>query len=392
MSGIAGDPRCLQRPPHMEALARLPIFLALEGKRAVLAGDGPPVAWKAELLSAAGADVIVFAECPCEQLHAVAAQPPRGAIVLRQRPWQAEDLHGAAVAIAGFDDDLDARRFADAARAARVPVNVIDKPAYCDFSFGAIVNRSPLVIGISTDGAAPVFGQAIRGKLEAMIPQGFAGWADAARRWRKAVRSSGLSFAARRRFWQAFAAFALAHPDRKPAQSDFDVFLHQTRAEAPAAAGSITLVGAGPGDPELLTLRAVRALQSADVILIDDLVAPELLDFARREATKMLIGSTRRFAPGRQDISTTMTTLAQSGKRVVWLKHGDPTTFGRPGREVAAWRAAGIDVEVVPGIAAITEGSVLLKRFLSLAADRRQRNQEAERERGDQQAEADRPL
>ena len=392
MSGIAGDPRCLQRPPRMEALARLPIFLALEGKRAVLAGDGPPVAWKAELLSAAGADVVVFAECPCEQLHAVAAQPPRGAIVLRQRPWQTEDLHGAAVAIAGFDDDLDARRFADAARAAHVPVNVIDKPAYCDFSFGAIVNRSPLVIGISTDGAAPVFGQAIRGKLEAMIPQGFAGWADAARRWRKAVRSSGLSFAARRRFWQAFAAFALAHPDRKPAQSDFDVFLHQTRAEAPAAAGSITLVGAGPGDPELLTLRAVRALQSADVILIDDLVAPELLDFARREATKMLIGSTRRFAPGRQDISTTMTTLAQSGKRVVWLKHGDPTTFGRPGREIAAWRAAGIDVEVVPGIAAITEGSVLLKRFLSLAADRRQRNQEAERERGDQQAEADRPL
>ena len=354
MSGIAGDPRCLQRPPHMEALARLPIFLALEGKRAVLAGDGPPVAWKAELLSAAGADVIVFAECPCEQLHAVAAQPPRGAIVLRQRPWQAEDLHGAAVAIAGFDDDLDARRFADAARAAHVPVNVIDKPAYCDFSFGAIVNRSPLVIGISTDGAAPVFGQAIRGKLEAMIPQGFAGWADAARRWRKAVQSSGLSFAARRRFWQAFAGFALAHPDRKPAQSDFEAFLHQTRAEAPAAAaGSITLVGAGPGDPELLTLRAVRALQSADVILIDDLVAPELLDFARREATKMLIGSTGHFAPGRpDDISTTMTTLAQSGKRVVWLKHGDPTTFGRPGREIAACRAAGIDIEVVPGIAA----------------------------------------
>jgi uroporphyrin-III C-methyltransferase/precorrin-2 dehydrogenase/sirohydrochlorin ferrochelatase len=394
MSGVAGDPRCLQRPPRMEALARLPIFLALDGKRAVLAGDGPPVAWKAELLSAAGADVVVFAECPCEQLHAAAAQPPRGAIVLRQRPWQAEDLDGAAVAIAGFDDDLDARRFADAARAAHVPVNVIDKPAYCDFSFGAIVNRSPLVIGISTDGAAPLFGQAIRGKLEAMIPQGFAGWADAARRWRKAVQSSGLSFAARRRFWQAFAGFALAHPHRKPAQSDFEAFLHQTRAEAPAAAGSITLVGAGPGDPEFLTLRAVRALQSADVILIDDLVAPELLDFARREATKMLIGSTRRFAPGRQDISTTMTTLAQSGKRVVWLKHGDPTTFGRPGREIAAWRAAGIDIEVVPGIAAaaITEGSVLLKRFLTLAADRRQRNQEAERERGDQQAEADRPL
>ena len=380
----------------MEALARLPIFLALEGKRAVLAGDGPPVAWKAELLSAAGADVIVFAERPCQQLHAVAAQPPRGAIVLRHRPWQAEDLYGAAVAVAGFGDDVDALRFADAARAAHVPVNVIDKPAYCDFSFGAIVNRSPLVIGISTDGAAPVFGQALRSKLEALIPRSFAGWADAARRWRKAVQSSGLSFAARRRFWQAFAAFALAHPDRKPAQSDFESFLHQTRAEAPAAAaGSITLVGAGPGDPELLTLRAVRALQSADVILIDDLVAPELLDFARREATKMLIGSTGHGAPGLpDDISTTMITLAKSGKRVVWLKHGDTTMFGRPGREIAACRAAGINFEVVPGIAAAadTEGSILLKRFLTLAADRRQRNQEAERERGDQQAEADRPL
>jgi len=396
MSGVAGDRRRLQRPPRMEALARLPIFLALEGKRAVLAGDGPPVAWKAELLSAAGADVIVFAECPCEQLHAVAAQPPRGAIVLRHRPWQAEDLYGAAVAVAGFGDDLDARRFADAARAARVPVNVIDKPAYCDFSFGAIVNRSPLVIGISTDGAAPVFGQAIRGKLEALIPRGFAGWADAARRWRKAVQSSGLSFAARRRFWQAFAGFALAHPDRKPAQSDFEAFLRQTRAEAPAAAaGSITLVGAGPGDPELLTLRAVRALQSADVILIDDLVAAEFLDFARREATKMLVGNTGHGVPSQpDDISSTMTTLAKSGKRVVWLKHGDTTMFGRPGREIAACRAAGINFEVIPGIAAAadTEGSILLKRFLTLAADRRQRNQEAERERGDQQAEADRPL
>ena len=396
MSGGAGDLPRLRRPPRMAALARLPVFLALDGKRAVVAGDGPAVAWKAELLSAAGAAVALFAEHPCADVRAVATQPPRGAIVLHQRAWRDEDFVGAAIAVGGFDGDREAQRFADASHAAGVPVNVIDKPAFCDFSFGAIVNRSPLVIGISTAGAAPIFAQAIRGKLEALIPRGFAGWAEAARRWREKVQSSGLSFAARRRFWQAFAGFALAHPDRKPAQSDFETFLHQTRAEAPAAAaGSITFVGAGPGDPELLTLRAVRALQSADVILIGDLVAPELLDFARREATKMLIGSTGHFAPGRPDeISTTISTLAQSGKRVVWLKHGDPTTFGRPGREIAACRAAGINIEVVPGIAAAadTEGSILLKRFLTLAADRRQRNQQAERERGDQQAEADRPL
>jgi uroporphyrin-III C-methyltransferase/precorrin-2 dehydrogenase/sirohydrochlorin ferrochelatase len=385
-----------QRAPRMEPLARLPIFLALDGKRAVVAGDGPAVAWKAELLSAAGADVVVFSKCPCEELHALAAQPPRGAIVLQRRAWQAEDFRGAVVAVAGFDDDRDAQRFAEAARNAGVPVNVIDKPAHCDFSFGAIVNRSPLVIGISTDGAAPVFAQAIRGKLEAMIPRGFAGWAEAARRWRKAIQSSGLSFAARRRFWQAFARFALAHPDRAPAQSDFDSVLRQTRTEAmPAEAGSVTFVGAGPGDPELLTLRAVRALQAADVILIEDLVAPEILDFARREARKMLVGNPGQSAPGHAgDVNATMAALAKSGKRVVWLKHGDAAMFGRPGGELAACRAAGVAVEVVPGIAAAPSAgaSILLERFLALAANRRQRDQDAKRQRGDQQAEADRPL
>ena len=385
-----------QRAPRMEPLARLPIFLALDGKRAVVAGDGPAVAWKAELLSAAGADVVVFAECPCEELHSLAAQPPRGTIVLQHRAWQVEDLCGAAVAVAGFDGDRDAQRFAEAARTAGVPVNVIDKPAHCDFSFGAIVNRSPLVIGISTDGAAPVFAQAIRGKLEAMIPRGFADWAEAARRWRKAIQSSGLSFAARRRFWQVFARFALAHPDRAPAQSDFDSVLRQTRTEAmPVEAGSVTFVGTGPGDPELLTLRAVRALQSADVILIDDLVAPDILDFARREARKMLVGNPGQSAPGHAgDVNATMVALAKSGKRVVWLKHGDAAMFGRPGGEIAACRAAGVTVEVVPGVAAApgAEASILLERFLALAANRRQRNQDAKRQRGDQEAEADRPL
>jgi uroporphyrin-III C-methyltransferase / precorrin-2 dehydrogenase / sirohydrochlorin ferrochelatase len=396
MPYVAREPRRSQRAPRMEPLARLPIFLALDGKRAVVAGDGPAVAWKAELLSAAGADVVVFAECPCEELHSLAVQPPRGAIVLQHRAWQAEDFCGAAVAVAGFDADRDAQRFADAARAAGVPVNVIDKPAYCDFSFGAIVNRSPLVIGISTDGAAPVFAQAIRGKLEAMIPRGFAGWADAARRWRKAVQSSGLSFTARRRFWQAFARLALAHSDRAPAQSDFDSVLRQTRAEAmPAEAGSVTFVGAGPGDPELLTLRAVRALRSADVILIDDLVAPDILDFARREARKMPVGNPGQSAPGHAgDVNATMVALAKSGKRVVWLKHGDAATLSRPGGEIAACRAAGVAVEIVPGVAAApsAEASVLLERFLALAANRRQRDQDAERQRGDQEAEADRPL
>src|SRR5262249_42059690 len=212
----------LQRHPQpprshrMQPLARLPIFFELEGKRAIVAGDGAPVAWKAELLSATGANVEVFAEHPCEEFCLLAAQAPRGSLTLRHRRWQPEDFAGAAVSVGGFEDETDAEQFAGAARAAGVPVNVIDRPIYCDFSFGAIVNRSPLVIGISTDGAAPVFAQAIRAKLEAMIPRGFSRWAEAARRWRRTVQSSALSPAARRRFWQLFAAFAVNHPGHEP--------------------------------------------------------------------------------------------------------------------------------------------------------------------------------
>ena len=338
-------------PPRMQALARLPIFLALAGKRALVAGNGAPVAWKAELLAAAGADVAVFAERPCEELRTIAAHPPHAAIALQQRAWRIEDFAGAAVAVGGFEDAAEAERFSGAARAAGVPVNVIDRPAYCDFSFGAIVNRSPLVIGISTDGAAPVFGQAIRAKLETMIPRGFARWADAARRWRQAVQSSGLSASGRRRFWQAFAAFALSNPQREPAPSDFDALLRRTEDQAAAAeAGSITLVGTGPGDPELLTLRAVRALQSADIILIDDLLGPDILDVARREANTVEIGKTDK-----QDEITLMIALAKAGRHVVRLKGAGSPTFGRD--EIAACRGVGLVVEVVPGVAAAANRS-----------------------------------
>ena len=339
-----------RRTPRMQALARLPIFLDLDGKRALLAGNGAPVAWKAELLSAAGADVAVLTEHPCEELRALAAEAPRASVILRERGWRAGDFAGAAIAVGGFENDADAECFAAAARTAGVPVNLIDRPAHCDFSFGAIVNRSPLVIGVSTDGAAPVFAQAVRAKLEAMIPRGFACWAEAARRWRKRLQLAGLSPAARRRFWQLFAACAMNHPAHEPAQSDFDALFDTAKGRA-ADAGTVTLVGAGPGDPELLTLRAVRALQAADIILIDALVSPDILDFARREAKKMLVGSTGDDSTGEQDeINRLMVALAKGGRRVVRLKGGEGTTFDRGSGEIAACRAAGITVEIIPGI------------------------------------------
>jgi uroporphyrin-III C-methyltransferase / precorrin-2 dehydrogenase / sirohydrochlorin ferrochelatase len=342
------------RSERMSRLSRLPVFLALEGKRAVLAGGSQAAAWKAELLSAAGARVEVYAAEPSDEMLLVAGDPPRGEIIVYRRGWTAEDLPGAAVAIGAFDDDAQAGVFASAARAWGVPVNIIDKPAFCDFAFGAIVNRSPLVIGISTDGAAPVFAQAIRAKLEALLPKGFANWAAAAGRWRVAVKTSGLSFSGRRKFWQLFTAHAVRNPEGEPNDDDFERFIAEVKGLGTAIEnGAVTLVGAGPGDPELLTLRAVRALQSADVILFDDLVSREVLDFARREARKMLVGKTG-FGPSckQDDINSLMVSLAKQGKRVVRLKGGDPLIFGRAGEELAACKAANIAVEVVPGITA----------------------------------------
>ena len=190
------------------------------------------------------------------------------------RRWASDDLRGAALAILETEDDDEARAFRAAARAAGAAVNVVDRPEFCDFSFASLVNRSPLVVAISTDGAAPVFAQAIRARIEALLPASFAQWAEAAREWRRGSALLGLDFRQRRNFWERFADLALASGGRAPQPSDFEALTAaQAESEAPAR-GQIILVGAGPGDPELLTLKAVRALQSADVVLYDRLAPP----------------------------------------------------------------------------------------------------------------------
>ncbi len=351
----------------MGRLARLPVFYALDGKRVVVTGGSPAAAWKVELLSAAGANVEVFTSDLSPELKELVACPPQGAVTVHMRACGADDLNGAAMAIGACEDDEAAARFARMARAAGVPVNVIDRPDFCDFAFGAIVNRSPLVVGISTDGAAPVFGQAVRARIEAMLPAGFSLWARAAQVWRASVKSSGLSFSGRRRFWQIFTGFAVANPNHQPDDSDLARLLSDVKGLGDEVdSGSVTLVGAGPGDPELLTLRAVRALQSADVILFDDLVSREVLDFARREAKKMLVGKSGHGPSCKQsEINTLMVGLARSGKRVVRLKGGDPMIFGRAGEEIEACRKAGIAVDVIPGITAAQGAAASLGVSLS---------------------------
>ena len=268
----------------MDALAVLPVFLKLKGRRAVLAGGSEPAAWKAELLSAAGAHVQVFASEVSHEMEEVAASPPLGSISIVPRSWQPSDLEGAAIAIGAITDDAEGAAFAAAAKAAGVPVNVVDRPELCEFQFGSIVNRSPLVIAISTDGGAPVFGQAIRSRLEALLPSGFKRWAQAAKTWRKEGDRLGRTIAERRRFWELFTERALK-AEAPPTEADREELIAQAegvRALNPKG-GFVTLVGAGPGDPELLTLRAVRALRNADVVLYDDLVSVPVLEFARRE-------------------------------------------------------------------------------------------------------------
>ena len=356
------------RPARMDPLAVLPVFFKLKGQRVILAGGSDPALWKAELLAAAGARLEVYAENPIPEFARLIAQPPAGEIRLHKRPWCIDDFANAVLAIGALDDDAEAQAFVCAAKAAGVPVNVIDRPAYCAFQFGAIVNRSPLVVAISTDGAAPVFAQAIRSRFEALLPQGFKHWAQAAKTWRAAGNRLGLTLADRRRFWERFTERALADAQRAPTDKDLEDLIAQggSGAAAEGATGHVSLVGAGPGDPELLTLKAVRALRGADVILYDDLVTAPVLEFARREAKRVLVGKTGYGPACKQtEINALMVAYAREGKRVVRLKSGDPMIFGRAGEEMAELRSAGIAFDVIPGVSTVQAAAARLQVSLT---------------------------
>ncbi|HMN72953.1 MAG TPA: siroheme synthase CysG [Rhodoblastus sp.] len=348
------------------SLASLPAFFRLAGRRCLVAGGSDGAAWKAELLASAGAEVDVYAAEQGERLARLAAESAE--VTLHRRAWKEADLVGAVIAVADAGSDDEAAIFRDAAHAAGAVVNVVDRPAFCDFQFGSIVNRSPLVVGISTDGAAPVFGQALRARIETLAPQGFAAWAQAARDWRDDISARNLPFRARRRFWEAFADLAFARSDVAPTEADRQALLTAISDEAVVAAGRgrVILVGAGPGDPELLTLKAVRALQSADVVLYDGLVSPGVLDFARREAEKIDVGKRGyRPSPDQPAITAKLVELAAAGRFVVRLKGGDPSIFGRATEEIEALQAAGLDVEIIPGVTAASGAAASLRASLT---------------------------
>jgi uroporphyrin-III C-methyltransferase/precorrin-2 dehydrogenase/sirohydrochlorin ferrochelatase len=368
-SGFADDSGSRRNPSELaldaiRPLANLPVFFRLTGRRVVVAGGSEAAAWKAELLAASSADVAVFAPAPSPKMLETAGRHPQIALFLRC--WAPDDLDGAALAVADAASEPEAKAFAQAARRAGTPVNVIDQPDYCDFSFGTIVNRSPLVIGVSTDGAAPVFGQALRARIEALIPANFAAWAQAAKEWRPQFSELGAAFRQRRNFWERFATLALSSAGRQPNARDLDGLMAASAEEKGDAKGQVVIVGGGPGDSELLTLKAVRALQSADVILFDDLISPAVLELARREAQRINVGK-RGHGPsvGQADISALLVSLGLAGKKVVRLKGGDPAIFGRTNEETAAARAAGIECAIIPGITAALAAAAALGVSLS---------------------------
>jgi uroporphyrin-III C-methyltransferase / precorrin-2 dehydrogenase / sirohydrochlorin ferrochelatase len=332
---------------RMGRLAKLPIFLGLQDKRAVLAGGSAAACWKAELLEAVGAIVHIYAR----ELSAELAAKLSPRIIHHARPWAMDVFDGAAIALADIEDEAEAHAFYCAGRASGVPVNVIDKPAFCQFQFGSIVNRSPVVVGISTDGAAPIIGQAIRQRIETLLPPALADWGQLARDIRETVMSRLAKGPARRAFWDAVAARSFGPAPTPETRADLTALIAEIDAGQATRKGRVTLVGAGTGDAGLLTLNAVRALQSADIILHDDLISGEILELARREATRMLVGKRgQRESWAQADINALLVELAGQGGHVVRLKSGDPMIFGRATEEIAALKAAGIPVEVVPGV------------------------------------------
>ena len=339
-------------PARIAPLPNLPVFHKIARRKVVVAGGSQGALWKAELLSAAGADVLVLTghEAAAKIFAGLVSAPVSGPVTVLPRLWNPEDLEGAVLALADISDREEALRFVAAARAAGAPVNIIDQTELCDFQFGTIVNRAPVVLAISTDGGAPMLGQSIRARIESVLPLGLSDWAKAALAWRPRVKDRIGSFAERRNFWKRFTERAWAEPGRIPSEADFEKLIAGTHA---AAKGTVTLVGAGPGDPELLTLKAVRALQSATVILYDDLVGPDILELARREARRVAVGKTGHGpSVGQEEINRRIVALAEAGETVVRLKGGDPLIFGRATEEIDACRAAGIEVSIIPGISA----------------------------------------
>lgn len=330
----------------------LPIFLGLRNKLCLVVGGGDVAARKIAILLRANARVRVIA---LELNETLANSCNQQQIQHLAKDFQPIHLEGVVLVIAATDDESVNRLVSEAAQECNIPVNVVDNPQLCTFIMPSIVDRSPLVIAISSSGQSPVLARLLRAQLETWIPSAYGRIAQIAGKFRQPVKQHFSHAEKRRSFWEKilqspFVEMVLAGKER--AAENYLLQSLQNEKDMPPQ-GEVYLVGAGPGNPDLLTFRAMRLMQQADVVVYDRLVSPEILDLVRRDAVRIYAGKERSHHVMKQEsINQLLVRLAQEGKRVLRLKGGDPFIFGRGGEEIETLASYRITFQVVPGITA----------------------------------------
>jgi uroporphyrin-III C-methyltransferase/precorrin-2 dehydrogenase/sirohydrochlorin ferrochelatase len=348
-------------------MRRFPAFLDLQRRAVVIIGGGASALRRARLAIAAGAKPRVVWPVLEENLR----MELEGRAMLLARAPEPADFDGAALVFIAVDDDSDAARWAGQARRAGALVNAADRPELCDFIVPSIVDRGRVTAAIATDGAAPVLARNLRAAMETLVPARAGALAEFADHYRPAVKGK-FKLAERRAFWEDFfagpiAAMVLAGEERRAHEAMIEAI---NRPRKDQTRGVVHLVGAGPGDPDLLTVKALRLLQTADVILYDRLVSDAILARARRDAERIDVGKAKGDSIRQSDIEEKMIAFAREGKTVLRLKGGDPFIFGRGGEELDALRAANVPAFVTPGVtaamgAAASAGMALTHRDFS---------------------------
>ncbi|HEY9135877.1 MAG TPA: siroheme synthase CysG [Pseudomonadales bacterium] len=331
----------------------LPAFFNIKNKRCVIIGGGEIATRKAALLIEAQGKVHVVAPEISSAMQTLVTDN-KGSI--KQGRYQDSDLDGAHLVIAATDDEALNQAVSVAAQQRQIPINVVDNPSLCSFILPAIVDRSPIVVAVSSGGQSPVLTRLIRGKLETLIPAAYGELADVVGTFRDQVKRKFNSISERRMFWEEVLQGPVAELVFAGKKSQAETLLREQlkdHDQVKEPVGEVYLVGGGPGDPDLLTFRALRLMQQADVVLYDRLVAPQIVNLCRRDAEKIYVGKARdKHLVPQGDINALLIKLAKEGKRVCRLKGGDPFIFGRGGEEIDQLAEQGIPFQVVPGITA----------------------------------------
>lgn len=330
----------------------LPLFHNLRGRLVLVVGGGDIALRKARLLTEAGARLRVAAPDIAPPLRELLEQHEGEGLLQGYQPAQ---LDGVQLVIAATDDEALNAQVSRDAQACNLPVNVVDAPEHCTVIFPAIVDRSPLMIAISSGGHAPVLARLTRARIETLFPHAWGRLAQLAQRFRDRVKAAFPTINQRRVFWEDAFQGDIAERVFSGRDADAEQLLIQRLQEQQGKSyqGEVYLVGAGPGDPDLLTFRALRLMQQADVVLHDRLVPDTIIDLCRRDADRIYVGKARAdHAVPQEQINQLLVRLAKEGKRVLRLKGGDPFIFGRGGEEIEELAANDIPFQVVPGITA----------------------------------------